>query len=144
MTEDVGTTPRKPLSPKERLAIFERERGICCLCERPITDRKWIDEHKRALGLGGSNEPENRGIAHIACADLKTHGPGGDKEMTDRAKRVKRKEIVPRIVDKPGTLQGPQFAKSPKAFARAAKGHRPSLPIRMLPGFVSASERSRS
>ena len=127
---DVGTTERKPLTPKQRLALFERHKGICCLCQRPISGRDWIDEHMRALGLGGGNEPENRGIAHIACADLKTNGAGGDREMIDRAKRVKRKEIVRVVPAKP--MEGPSFAKSPKAAARASRGSRPSLPPRPL------------
>ena len=31
---DIGTTPRKPLSPTQRLKLFEAHRGICALCSR--------------------------------------------------------------------------------------------------------------
>lgn len=71
MTEDVGTTKRKPLTPTQRLALFERKKGICCVCGLKICG-KFIDEHWRALGLGGSNDLSNRDIAHPACADIKT------------------------------------------------------------------------
>jgi len=94
MTQDVGTTPRKPLTPTQRLALFERFRGICALCERKIeAGDPWIDEHLRALGLGGTNEPENRGPAHTACADLKTHGKDGDLARIAKAKRMKMRHL---------------------------------------------------
>lgn len=91
---DVATTPRKPLTPTQRLKLYERHGGICCLCSRKIqAGEGWIDEHLRALGLGGGNEPENRGIAHKACADAKTHGPDGDLAQVARAKRRKMKAL---------------------------------------------------
>jgi len=71
MSDDVGTTPRKRLTPRERLALFERERGLCAVCGLKIRG-KFIDEHARALGLGGSNDPSNRKIAHPRCAAIKT------------------------------------------------------------------------
>ena len=87
MTEDVGTTKRKPLTPTERLALFEREHGLCCICGNTIFG-KFIDEHKRALGLGGSNDPKNRGVAHPKCADAKTHDE--DMPRINKAKAQKK------------------------------------------------------
>lgn len=84
---DVGTTKRKPLTPTQRLALFERHKGICSLCGLKIRG-KFIDEHMRALGLGGGNEPENRGIAHPKCADLKTRGQ--DMPAINKAKAQKK------------------------------------------------------
>ena len=69
-SDDVGTTPRKRLTPRERLALFERKRGICSICGLKIRG-SFIDEHWRALGLGGSNDPSNRDIAHPKCAAVK-------------------------------------------------------------------------
>lgn len=94
MTEDLGTTKRKPLTPTQRLALFERHRGICSLCGNRIrAGEPWIDEHMRALGLAGSNAPENRGIAHKACADAKTYGVNGDLARIAKAKRQKMSSL---------------------------------------------------
>lgn len=111
MTEDVGTTKRKPLTPTQRLALFERFKGICVLCEGKIhAGDKWIDEHLRALGLGGSNDPENRGPAHAKCAAIKTHGPDGDLARIAKAKRQKMASLGIRPKSR---LQGRGFAKAP-------------------------------
>lgn len=94
MTEDVGTTPRKPLTPTQRLKLFESFGGRCVLCDRKIeAGERWIDEHLRALGLGGSNAAENRGPAHKACADAKTFGKDGDLARIAKAKRVKMRHL---------------------------------------------------
>lgn len=87
MTTDVGTTKRKPLTPTQRLKLFEREKGLCCICGLKIVGR-FVDEHKRALALGGGNEMTNRGVAHPKCAAAKTH----DKDMPSivKAKAQKR------------------------------------------------------
>ena len=85
--DDVGTTPRKRLTPRERLALFERKKGICSICGLKIRG-SFIDEHWRALGLGGSNDPSNRDIAHPKCAAVKTTD---DMARITKAKRVKRK-----------------------------------------------------
>ena len=87
---DVGTTARKPLTPRQRLALFERFSGICALCSRKIeAGEPWIDEHLRALSLGGGNEEANRAPVHKACADAKTYGPEGDLAKAAKAKRQK-------------------------------------------------------
>ncbi len=94
MTEDVGTTLRKPLTPTQRLKLFEAFQGRCVLCDRKIeVGEPWIDEHLRALGLGGSNVAENRGPAHKACAVAKAHGKDGDLARIAKAKRVKMRHI---------------------------------------------------
>ena len=92
MTEDIGTTPRKPLTPKQRLALFETHKGMCCVCGRKIAiGEPWIDEHWRPLGLGGLNDiPSNRAPAHKACAAVKTKG---DMAAITKAKAVKRKSL---------------------------------------------------
>jgi len=70
---DVGTTERKRLTPTQRLKLFERHKGICALCGLQIrSGEKWIDEHLRALGLGGTNDDDNRAPVHVACAKAKT------------------------------------------------------------------------
>ena len=90
--EDVGTTARKRLTPTQRLRIWERDKGMCCLCPRKIDGVRelWIIEHKRALELGGTDTEDNMGPAHKGCADKKTNGPNGDHAMAAKAKRNKR------------------------------------------------------
>ena len=85
---DIGTTPRKPLSPTQRLKLFEAHRGICALCSRPIRGEPWRDEHLRALGLGGGNEVENRAPVHIACAEAK------DSDDLPRIAKAKRQKMA--------------------------------------------------
>jgi 5-methylcytosine-specific restriction endonuclease McrA len=99
MTQDVGTTPRKPLTPRQRLAMFEAHKGICCICETKIqAGTAWIDEHVIPLALGGTNDPENRAPAHAACAAVKTKA---DLSNIAKAKRVKQRHIG---IKKPRTL----------------------------------------
>jgi 5-methylcytosine-specific restriction endonuclease McrA len=85
---DVGTTQRRKLTPRQRLAIWERARGICVLCEQPIDGvrDRWIIEHIRALELGGPDGPGNMGPAHEFCGLRKTQD---DHRRTAKAKRQK-------------------------------------------------------
>ncbi len=72
MTIDVGTTPRKPLTPRQRVKLYEAFGGICPLCStKIIPGHRWRDEHLRALGLGGTNEWDNRAPVHSWCAPAK-------------------------------------------------------------------------
>lgn len=74
--------PRRPLTPKQRLKLFVERKGVCCICGLKIeTMKPWIDEHIQPLSMGGTNDWENRGVAHVGCAHKKT-----SKEATDRAK----------------------------------------------------------
>lgn len=74
--------PRKPLSPAQRLRMFVRHKGICCLCGHKIDGvREAWDEHISPLWLAGDNSAENRAPAHERCARQKTK-----KEATERAK----------------------------------------------------------
>lgn len=91
---DVGTTKRKPLTPTQRLKLFEAHKGLCGLCGAPIkAGEQWIDEHIIPLGLGGSNDTENRAPVHVQCANSKTHGKDGDAAKIAKAKRVKIRHL---------------------------------------------------
>lgn len=91
---DVGTTKRKPLTPTQRLKLFEAHKGLCGLCGAPIkAGEQWIDEHIIPLGLGGSNDMENRAPVHVQCAHSKTHGKNGDAAKIAKAKRVKMRHL---------------------------------------------------
>lgn len=89
---DVGTTRRKRLTPRTRLAVWERHGGRCCLCNELIdgTRERWIVEHVRALELGGEDAESNMAPAHESCAIEKTRG---DHHRAAKAKRVKARHI---------------------------------------------------
>lgn len=111
---DVGTTERKKLTPTQRLRIWERDKGVCCLCGLKIDGirDRWIIEHKRALELGGLDLSENMGVAHQSCADEKTNGPNGDHARAAKAKRAKRMAL------------GLKKSKSPLPGSRSTKWKR--------------------
>ena len=126
---DVGTTPRKALTPTQRLKLFEVHHGICALCKTEIrSGEKWIDEHLRALGLGGSNDMENRAPVHVACAKAKTNGE--DIPRIAKAKRQKMAALGIKRENGP-KLQSAGFAKTdkPRAIDKSAM---PKLPPRSL------------
>jgi len=112
---DVGTTPRKPLTPTQRLALFEREHGKCCICGLKIVG-SFIDEHKRALGLGGGNEPENRGVAHPKCAAIKTH----DQDMPAITKAKAQKRAALGIKAEKQKIPSPPKAEKVRRFDRTS------------------------
>jgi len=90
--DDVGTTRRNKLSPTARARLFEQHGGRCVLCTRKIiSGEPWVDEHLRALGLGGGNEPANRAPVHVACARIKTQAH--DMPAIVKAKRTKRASL---------------------------------------------------
>ena len=112
---DVGTTKRKPLSPRERLKLFESHKGICVICKQPIrSGERWIDEHIIPLGLGGSNDMVNRGPAHFKCAEAKT---GEDIPRIAKAKRSKMASLGIK-------KDGPKIAN--RGFVKAEKPERVS------------------
>lgn len=83
---------RKPLTTNERVKLFRDHGGLCCICGGKIhaPKEKWWDEHELALALGGSNDWENRGPAHVACAKEKTRK---DMGAIAQAKRREAKHI---------------------------------------------------
>ena len=87
---DVGTTPRRAMSPARRLRIWEAHKGICCLCSLPIDGVRepWIVEHVRALGLGGEDADANCAPAHETCRR--------DKDRQDVPAIAKAKRITAR------------------------------------------------
>jgi len=75
--------PRKPLTNKQRLEMFIRHKGICCLCGYKIDGvRQMWDEHINPLWLSGDNSAENRAPAHVKCAREKTAKEAGQRADT--------------------------------------------------------------
>lgn len=126
---DVGTTKRKPLSPTQRLKLFEAHGGKCCICDKQIrAGERWIDEHQRALVLGGSNDLANRGPAHEACAHAKTHGPNGDIARGAKAKRQKMAVLGIKDENRARIANKPKVKREPRALAAALE----TLPRKVL------------
>lgn len=73
---------RRSLTSKQLLQLFIAEDGICCVCSAKIDGVKqaW-DEHIDPLWLNGTNARENRGVAHVRCARVKSAA-----ETRDRSK----------------------------------------------------------
>jgi len=92
MSQDVGTTKRKAMSPTRRLRIWEAHGGQCCICQGKIDGvrERWIVEHVRPLALGGEDADTNCAPAHEACASSKTKA---DIAQISKAKRQKQKHI---------------------------------------------------
>ncbi|MBA9070278.1 hypothetical protein FHR71_004044 [Methylobacterium sp. RAS18] len=110
--QDVGTTPRKPLSERQKLALHEKQGGICPLCSQPmLRGDKLTDEHLRALGLGGSNASDNRAMVHTPCALAKTNGPDGELARIAKAKAQKCASLGFKT-QKGRPLQGAPFPKA--------------------------------
>ena len=109
---DVPTTPRRHMSPARRLRIWEREKGICCLCSRKIDGvrESWIIEHKRALGLGGEDTDENCAPAHEDCRRAKDKQ---DVPAIAKAKRMKAKHLG---IRKRSIMAGSRDSKWKKPF----------------------------
>ena len=76
-----SVTPRKPLTPKQRLQSFIDAGGKCCICGGKIdaVKERWIDEHEIPLSLDGTNDKSNRGPAHERCAKVKTAKEAGER-----------------------------------------------------------------
>lgn len=132
--EDVSTTPRKALTPTQRLKLFEAHKGICVLCGRKIqAGEKWIDEHCRPLAMGGTNDLSNRGPAHLPCAAAKTNGPDGDLAKAAKAKRVKMR-FLGIAKPKSRTLESAGFEKAPPQCRASSPLTKPLPPRRSLYG----------
>jgi 5-methylcytosine-specific restriction enzyme A len=122
---DVPTTKRKPLTPRQRLKLFEAAHGICCICHKKIDGTaaflaEFIDEHIKALGLGGDNDIKNRGVAHVKCALTKTL-------TQDMPRIVKAKAQKAAQIGKPASLRPLQNRPFPETVKPQNPKHRPPV-----------------
>ena len=90
MAEDVGTTARGHLSTRRKLAIWEREKGLCMMCSCRLTPGAFIFEHVIPLELGGPDTDDNIRLTCLPCAGEKTRK---DHRNAAKAKRVKAKHL---------------------------------------------------
>lgn len=114
MKRDVAT--RKPMSARRKKNIWEREGGICWMCEKPVpmTGRgEVVYDHRIPLEAGGTDDDENIYPLHYSpCDKIKT---AQDKKTIAKAKRqagetgqqARRKQAP--LTRKPSRLQSRGF-----------------------------------
>lgn len=84
-------TKRKPLTRRQRARMHDEHGSKCVVCLEPIpAGEPFIDEHIIPLAIGGSNDPHNRGPAHIGCAKIKTKR---DQAIIAKAERIRAKHL---------------------------------------------------
>jgi 5-methylcytosine-specific restriction protein A len=123
MTSDVATTPRKPLTPRQRLKLFEDRKGLCHRCGLKIVG-SFIDEHVIPLALGGSNDWSNRAVTHPKCAAIKTR----EEDMPRIAKAKRQKRAAHGIVAPAAKIESRGFAISEKTARRMTREAKPQAP----------------
>jgi hypothetical protein len=88
--EPVIVPERPSLSKAQKVAIWNRENGICWWCGKPVAalGPDVIYDHKTPRGLNGSDAPEGIFPIHTRpCNEHKTHGKTGDIARVAKAKR---------------------------------------------------------
>ncbi len=85
---------RKPLTRKQRAALFLRQDGKCPSCGQRLEIKGnkpvCVDEHVNPLWRGGSNDLENRELWCAPCTKPKTAQESGERA---RGNRVRDKHI---------------------------------------------------
>lgn len=85
-------TRRRTWTAKRRLAVFERDGGLCHICGAKIdgTREAWELEHVIPIALGGDDDESNVRPAHVACHKGKS---AQDAANLAKANRVRAKHI---------------------------------------------------
>lgn len=71
--ERVGTADQVPVkrrkhSHRERMWIWNKDNGICCHCEEPVSRKRFeVSHYPRPLAMGGRDVDSNRHPAHPEC-----------------------------------------------------------------------------
>lgn len=119
----VETAARGAMTPARMRRIWEREKGICWFCTKPVPERgpAVTYDHRRALELLGSDDDENIFPIHRdPCDKIKT---AADKAKIAQAKRRsgetgrnRQKKAIPSRPFSPGkrTIPSRPFPKRPR------------------------------
>lgn len=57
--------------PVARKVVWDRDKGICCLCNLPADENNWWLEHLIPLSRGGMHSYSNVGVSHPVCNNRK-------------------------------------------------------------------------
>jgi 5-methylcytosine-specific restriction endonuclease McrA len=83
---------RRRISTKERVAIFEREGGICHFCNLKVQPgEEWDVSHEIPLEIGGEDGGTNLRVAHRTCHRHQTKSV--DIPRIAKTKRQKAKHL---------------------------------------------------
>ena len=119
------------IPPRVRQRVYDRDNGICHLCDLPIkVGETWQADHVIALINGGEHRESNLAPAHAHCHLAKT---GQDVATKKKVAAVRQKHIG--IAKTTPKIQSAGFLRSPKAAKRQPK---PSLPPKTL--FTEAQQ----
>ena len=85
-------TARKSISTRERVRLFALHGGRCHLCGgRVQVGEAWDISHELPLELGGSDDDENRQIAHRKCH--RAHTAAVDAPAIGKMRRREAKHL---------------------------------------------------
>lgn len=136
VAEWIGKTADTKIPPRVRLRIFERENGVCHLCQQPIqAGQKWEANHDPALINSGENRESKIFPAHVACHQVHTREAKAEKA---KVAAIRQRHLG--ITRPTGKLRSPPFQKSEKA-AKREKAASTKQPLKPRPMFGRAGER---
>lgn len=83
---------RRRITTKQRVALFEREAGVCHMCKGLVyAGEAWDVSHEIPLELGGADDETNWKVAHRKCH--RSHTATVDIPNIARAKRREANHI---------------------------------------------------
>ena len=83
---------RKKITPKARIEIFEREKGICHFCNLKVhPGQDWDVSHEIPLEIGGDDHGANLRVAHRTCH--RVHTSKVDMPRIAKTKRIRAKHL---------------------------------------------------
>lgn len=91
LPEWIGKTDDQVPPARVRLRVFDREKGICHKCGKPILiGERWTLEHLKALINGGENREANLGLTCCNCLPAKNAADVAEKSAVykSRAKHL--------------------------------------------------------
>lgn len=80
----VEATPRKAMTPKRRLGVFNAADGRCQSCQTKLQPG-WAVDHIVPVWMGGADEASNWQALCVPCHALKT---SGDQSAIAKVKRI--------------------------------------------------------
>jgi 5-methylcytosine-specific restriction endonuclease McrA len=87
---------RKHLSTSIRVKIFEKECGLCHLCNMKVSSgQEWDVSHEIPLEIGGADDMSNWRVAHRKCH--RTHTAKVDIPRIAKSKRVYARYIGAKV-----------------------------------------------